>query len=55
MERTEEGSRNMGHFWRKASQLVGNIDPQTGEVVVENYDDFDCGKRNSRGSSEAVT
>ncbi len=35
---------NMGHFWRKASQLVGNTDPETGEVVVENYDDFDCGK-----------
>ncbi len=44
MERTEEGSMNMGHFWRKASQLVGNTDPETGEVVVENYDDFHCGK-----------
>ncbi len=43
MERTQEGSMDMGHFQRRISEIVGNVDPLTGEIVVEDYDDFDCG------------
>lgn len=43
LERTKEGSKEMEHFWNHISQIVGNVDPQTGEVLVENYNDFYCG------------
>lgn len=43
MFRTVGGSRNMDHFWESISRIVGNTDPQTGEVLVEDYDDFYTG------------
>ncbi len=43
MERTEEGSKDMDHFWESTSKIIGNVDPATGEVVIENYNDFHCG------------
>lgn len=43
LERTEEGSENMDHFWKTVNELIRFVDPETGEVVVLNYNDFNCG------------
>lgn len=43
LERTEEASNNMDYFWREMHEVLGNVDPRTGEVLIENYNDFLCG------------
>ncbi len=43
LERSLEGSQNMEHFWKSMQEILNNVDPELGDLVLENYDDFDCG------------